>query len=975
MGVASLLLCLTGIALAEMSGPGVYSPPQARIVHSGQACNYNNEGYSERIYTIREGDTLELTCLVTGHPRPQQVRWTKTAGIGSDRFLETTVFNETLRITHIQRQQGGRYYCRAENGIGQPAIRSFRVEVYYLDTPVLTVHQSVGDAKEYYQERTVFLRCSGNSSPPALFTWRRDGQPLRQDLDAGITIYEPLFTQGETKILKLKNLRASDYATYSCVASVRNVCDLPDRQADFRLTNMTAAPSIRIRGPDALIVNPEETVSLQCEVLGGWPRPSLSWARLGGQPLPPGARVVRGNLTLPRVSGEHAGSYQCSASNGVGGSVRKSITIIVRTLRQGRFWITPDPYHEDVNIQIGREVKISCQVEAIPQEELSYMWHKNGRALRSTERMVISSNDADFQPGTSSLDIIDLKFTDFGTYTCVASLGTPGSAGIPDISIDVNISSSTVPPSVSVPKGRSAVTAQEGRPAELQCAVSGKPKPVLLWSRADRDAPMPDGSMRSVSYDGSLRLANVTRDMAGVYRCQTDRYNGFNVPPREASITLNVHYPPQVDPPHSEVRQALGRSVSLRCSVLRASPARPLLHEWLLGDRVLTSGRLETPGEPWDIERLSRSSYGTYNFTVLNEAGAASCLFTLTGRAYPPEFFFDTASPVRSTRGDTYSYELQWTQMNPDAVDQVTSYKLEYRQVGQGRWDRVEVTVRSVLRRGDLISHTLSDLTKPRAYEVRLTPVTAFGDGDSASRILRYYEAPTLSPQTGDASCGFEDESLCGFSLDPNGNFNWTRQSAATRSPKFTPNTGPLADRAGSKTGRRGSRGFFMFIETSRPRNLGDRARLLSPVYHVTPPRTSSGLSAFCLYFYYHMYGKHIGSLNIYVRSPGALDTQVWTRGGNQGDTWHRANVTITPPGPFQLIVEGIRGSGVEGDIAIDDVTVVDGNCEKPSISSGEAKQSQQQSLRNVPGPRLGPAPRPGGLAPLPQVMLGTASW
>ncbi|XP_061407387.1 MAM domain-containing glycosylphosphatidylinositol anchor protein 1-like [Lethenteron reissneri] len=117
------------------------------------------------------------------------------------------------------------------------------------------------------------------------------------------------------------------------------------------------------------------------------------------------------------------------------------------------------------------------------------------------------------------------------------------------------------------------------------------------------------------------------------------------------------------------------------------------------------------------------------------------------------------------------------------------------------------------------------------------------------------------------------------------------------------------------------------------------------------------------------------GSLNIYVRSPGALDTQVWTRGGNQGDTWHRANVTITPPGPFQLIVEGIRGSGVEGDIAIDDVTVVDGNCEKPSISSGEAKQSQQQSLRNVPGPRLGPAPRPGGLATLPQVMLGTASW
>ncbi|KAI2652358.1 MAM domain-containing glycosylphosphatidylinositol anchor protein 2 [Labeo rohita] len=47
------------------------SPPTVRIVHSGHACNVEEERYSERVYTIREGETLELTCLVTGHPRPQ----------------------------------------------------------------------------------------------------------------------------------------------------------------------------------------------------------------------------------------------------------------------------------------------------------------------------------------------------------------------------------------------------------------------------------------------------------------------------------------------------------------------------------------------------------------------------------------------------------------------------------------------------------------------------------------------------------------------------------------------------------------------------------------------------------------------------------------------------------------------------------------------------------------------------------------
>lgn len=59
-----------------------------------------------------------------------QIRWTKTAGSATDRFQDSSVFNETLRITRIQRHQGGRYYCKAENGLGTPAIKSIRVDVY-----------------------------------------------------------------------------------------------------------------------------------------------------------------------------------------------------------------------------------------------------------------------------------------------------------------------------------------------------------------------------------------------------------------------------------------------------------------------------------------------------------------------------------------------------------------------------------------------------------------------------------------------------------------------------------------------------------------------------------------------------------------------------------------------------------------------------------------------------------------------------
>lgn len=60
---------------------------------------------------------------------PLQVRWTKTAGSASDKFQDTPIFNETLRIDNIQRVQGGRYYCKAENGVGVAAIKSIRVDV------------------------------------------------------------------------------------------------------------------------------------------------------------------------------------------------------------------------------------------------------------------------------------------------------------------------------------------------------------------------------------------------------------------------------------------------------------------------------------------------------------------------------------------------------------------------------------------------------------------------------------------------------------------------------------------------------------------------------------------------------------------------------------------------------------------------------------------------------------------------------
>ncbi|CAG5853456.1 unnamed protein product [Menidia menidia] len=114
-----------------------------------------------------------------------------------------------------------------------------------------------------------------------------------------------------------------------------------------------------------------------------------------------------------------------------------------------------------------------------------------------------------------------------------------------------------------------------------------------------------------------------------------------------------------------------------------------------------------------------------------------------------------------------------------------------------------------------------------------------------------------MHTHTSEHVCGFEDDRICGFSQDQNDVFDWTRQNNLTNNPKRSANTGPETDRSGTKEG------YYMYIEASRPRAPGDKARLLSPVYNAsfTKGPKGSGREQYCVSFYYHMKGKHIGKM------------------------------------------------------------------------------------------------------------------
>ncbi|KAL7850999.1 hypothetical protein AOLI_G00213550 [Acnodon oligacanthus] len=112
--------------------------------------------------------------------------------------------------------------------------------------------------------------------------------------------------------------------------------------------------------------------------------------------------------------------------------------------------------------------------------------------------------------------------------------------------------------------------------------------------------------------------------------------------------------------------------------------------------------------------------------------------------------------------------------------------------------------------------------------------------------------------------------------------------------------------------------GYYMYIEADGV-HYGDSARMMSPV--------CSSLGTQCLTFWYHMYGWATAmALNIY-KLDGNQATKIWSRLNNQGNSWQLAQIEVDSWGPFQIIVEGIRGSDVGSDVAWDDVTITYGKC------------------------------------------------
>ncbi|MFT7812312.1 MAM and LDL-receptor class A domain-containing protein 2-like isoform X1 [Arapaima gigas] len=161
--------------------------------------------------------------------------------------------------------------------------------------------------------------------------------------------------------------------------------------------------------------------------------------------------------------------------------------------------------------------------------------------------------------------------------------------------------------------------------------------------------------------------------------------------------------------------------------------------------------------------------------------------------------------------------------------------------------------------------------------------------------------------------CNFE-ESNCGWTPLESSGDQWQWRSPAVPGLDIQPNFDHTTNT---------SRGHFFYMDSSKPDTSGHLASMASQHFPAGKEH--------CFHFWYHMQGKGVGSLKIYQQDAEGRLRLSFFQTGSQGLLWRHGRATMeSMEKPFQMVVEGVRGPGLSGNIAIDDVQLSPGPCLAP---------------------------------------------
>uniref|UniRef100_A0A7N4PHM1 Roundabout guidance receptor 2 n=2 Tax=Sarcophilus harrisii TaxID=9305 RepID=A0A7N4PHM1_SARHA len=306
-------------------------------------------------------------------------------------------------ISNTRKSDAGMYTCVGTNMVGERDSDPAEVTVFerptFLRRPINQV---------ILEEEAVEFRCQVQGDPQPTVRWKKDDT----DLPRGRIDIKDDYT------LRIKKAMSSDEGTYMCVAE--NRVGRVEASATLTVRARPVAPPQFVVRPRDQIVAQGRTVTFPCETKGN-PQPAVFWQKEGSQnllfpnqPLQPSSRYSvspSGDLTITNIQRSDAGYYICQALT-VAGSILAKAQLEVTDVLTDR----PPPIilqgPANQTLAVDDTALLKCKTTGDPLPVIS--WLKEGFTFLGRDPRTSLQ-----EQGT--LQIKNLRVSDTGTYTCVAT--------------------------------------------------------------------------------------------------------------------------------------------------------------------------------------------------------------------------------------------------------------------------------------------------------------------------------------------------------------------------------------------------------------------------------------------------------------------------------------------------------------------------------------------------------------------------
>ncbi|XP_051715393.1 roundabout homolog 2 isoform X15 [Oryctolagus cuniculus] len=348
---------------------------------------------------VAAGEPAILECQPPrGHPEPT-IYWKKDKIRIDDKEERISIRGGKLMISNTRKSDAGMYTCVGTNMVGErdsdPAELTVFERPTFLRRPINQV---------VLEEEAVEFRCQVQGDPQPTVRWKKDDADLprgRYDIRDDYT-------------LRIKKAMSTDEGTYMCIA-------------ENRVGKVESSATLTVRAPPQFVVRPRDqivaqgrTVTFPCETKGN-PQPAVFWQKEGSQnllfpnqPQQPNSRCSvspTGDLTITNIQRSDAGYYICQALT-VAGSILAKAQLEVTDVLTDR----PPPIilqgPANQTLAVDGTALLKCKATGDPLPVIS--WLKEGFTFLGRDpRATIQ------EQGT--LQIKNLRNSDTGTYTCVAT--------------------------------------------------------------------------------------------------------------------------------------------------------------------------------------------------------------------------------------------------------------------------------------------------------------------------------------------------------------------------------------------------------------------------------------------------------------------------------------------------------------------------------------------------------------------------